>query len=196
MTAVQKPLITCKQWFLIGRNTSQAHDWHETTLRIMVDKAMHSSHWLIDRRSRTASIRYYRTATKVRIRTETVNRLVLSDVSAPVSGMNIRHLVRSWISQECRNIGAHKNDYKWDWTPVRNEPQAFKALKSRQSLSGGKTFNHSPLQLSNSIGQIHIVVWMRSSLRPRRFCSNEFVPTSNMKQKWRSWVLERIHIFI
>ena len=69
-------------------------------MTIKIQKVMRSSRRLTVRRSHTASIRNYWTATKVRIRTKAVTRHVLSDVSAPISGINIRHLVISWIRQK------------------------------------------------------------------------------------------------
>ena len=73
-------------------------------LKAILDKAMRISRQLIARRSRTVSIRNHRTATKVRIRTETVNRHVLSDVSAPVSGKKgikaiLNHIEPCWYTR-------------------------------------------------------------------------------------------------
>ena len=76
-----------------------------------------------------------------------------SGITARMQTMNIRHKTTSRISREYTKMttGGIR-------THARKEPRTYKALKSRQYLSGGKTLNHSPLQSRVRSGNSHICV--------------------------------------
>ena len=67
-------------------------------------------------------------STKTIVTTRYYKCTITIKMNLNINKMYIRH-----ISHKLNQPEIHKNDYRWDSNPCRNEPRTYKALKSQQS---------------------------------------------------------------